>query len=85
MSYDKTNSGTLGRNKDKNPDDPEQEKWPDHKGMINVDGNDYYLSAWVKTNSNTGEKFFSLKVKRKESDAKPEPKPQADFDDDIPF
>jgi hypothetical protein len=43
MSYDNTNSGMLARN-----DKKETEKHPDFKGSINVDGVDYWLSAWVR-------------------------------------
>ena len=43
MSYDNTNSGMLARN-----DRKEKETHPDFKGSINVDGVDYWLSAWVK-------------------------------------
>jgi len=58
MAYDNTNSGTLGKNKN-----PKSDKSPEYTGRLNVDGTDYYLSAWVKENSKTGEKFFSLSVK----------------------
>lgn len=60
-NYDNTNRGSLGKNKRK-----EQDKHPDYSGQINVDGRDYWLSAWLKTNNSTGEKFFSLAVKPKE-------------------
>ena len=43
MSYDNTNSGMLARN-----DKKETEKHPDFKGSINVDGVEYWLSAWVR-------------------------------------
>ena len=52
------NGGTLGKNKDK-----KKETHPDYSGKINVEGKAYYLSAWVKTNKQTGEKFFSLACK----------------------
>lgn len=67
MSFDNTNKGTLGKNKRKT-----QDTHPEYSGQINIDGVEYWLSGWVKTNANTNEKFFSLSVKRK--DAKPEPK-----------
>lgn len=76
--YDNTNSGALFKN-----DKKESEKHPDYKGSINVDGTDYWLSAWLKT-SKQGTKFMSLSVSPK--DAKPaKSKPQADDFDDAPF
>jgi len=61
MPYDNTNKGILGRNKRK-----EKDTHPDHSGSINIEGVEYWLSAWIKTNNSTGEKFFSLSVKPKE-------------------
>jgi hypothetical protein len=90
--YDNTNRGSLGKNKRK-----EKDTHPDYAGQINVDGRDYWLSAWLKTNNQTGEKFFSLAVKPKEvkagvqgndgfGDQPPARRPaKDDFDDSIPF
>jgi len=86
--YDNTNRGALFRN-----DRKEKDTHPDHQGQINVEGVEYWLSAWVKT-SKKGQKFFSLSVKPKEqsastNDVKREAAasspPPPDFDDDIPF
>jgi hypothetical protein len=87
MSYDNTNSGMLARN-----DKKETEKHPDFKGSINVDGVEYWLSAWVKEGKPggkmAGRKFFSLSVSPKEQSApKAAPQKAASFDqldDDIP-
>lgn len=60
MAYDNTNSGALFKN-----DRKETEKQPDYTGKINVDGKDYYLSAWVnevQSGANTGKKYFGIKV-----------------------
>ena len=84
MSYDNTNSGMLARN-----DKKVTEKHPDFKGSKNVDGVDYWLSAWVREGKEGGKmegrKFFSLSVSPKEQAA---PKPKAtsfdQLDDDIP-
>ena len=87
MSYDNTNSGMLSRN-----DRKEKDTHPDFKGSINVDGVDYWLSAWVKEGKPggkmEGKKFFSLSVSPKEQTARAAaPQKAASFDqldDDIP-
>lgn len=85
MSYDNTNSGILARN-----DRKESDNHPDFTGSINVDGVDYWLSAWTKEgkpgSKMEGRKFFSLSVKPKDAPApqrKPSRTPGAD--DSIPF
>lgn len=88
MAYDNTNKGTLGKNKERDSENPEHAKWPEYKGKINVDGKDYWLSGWVKENKENGEKFFSLSVTEKKAKGeKEEPKaaPAAELDSDIPF
>jgi hypothetical protein len=87
MAYEKRpNSGTLGKNQRKTED-----KHPEYAGEINVDGRDYWLSGWVKTNGQTGDKFFSLSVKPKEPDkkgagtAKPSSLEPLEPDDDLPW
>lgn len=88
MSYDNTNRGTLGKNKN-----PKSDKSPPYSGKLNIEGVDYWVSGWVKTNSTTGESFFSLSVKRAQSDGETAGKPvqnsvessERPFDDDIPF
>ena len=61
MEFDKTNTFTLGKGDKDKPEhaDKDTKNWPDYKGMINVEGKDYYLSAWIKENGQTKEKFFS--------------------------
>jgi hypothetical protein len=91
--YDNTNSGMIARNKNRSTD-----KHPEYTGSLNVDGVDYWVSAWVNTGRQgsklEGEKFFSIKINRKEqavrapATATPNrPKPGADsfHEDDIPF
>lgn len=75
--YDNTNSGALFRN------DKKSEKHPDYRGDINVNGVDYWISAWLKT-SKKGTKFMSLSVTEKESVQKSSPVVD-DFEEDLPF
>lgn len=82
-NYDNTNSGVLFKN-----DRREKDTQPTHTGSINIEGVDYWLSAWVKDGKSG--KFFSLAVKRKDQaqrQTEPQPAPAADdFEDsDIPF
>ena len=55
---DNTNKGTLNIN-DKQGND----KRPDMKGRINVDGKEYWLSAWEREGKNG--KFWSLSIEAK--------------------
>lgn len=88
MNYDNTNSGILSKN-----DRREKDTHPEYTGTINVDGVDYWLSAWVKERKDGSGKFFSLSVRPKEQRQapKPQPKPAAkaqgfdDMDSDVPF
>jgi hypothetical protein len=87
MTYDNTNTGILARNERK-----EKDSHPDYSGSINVDGQEYWLSAWVKEGKSgklEGKKFFSLSVKPKEAasdkSAAKSAKSAAPDDDDIPF
>ena len=87
QQYDNTNRGALFRNNRK-----EQDSHPDHTGSINIDGKEFYLNAWIKT-SQSGNKFFSLSVKPKDTNGEqgktPPPVAPAggggDLNDDIPF
>lgn len=76
MEYDNTNSGVLFKNESDN------EKAPNYKGKINVNGNDYEIAAWVRE-SKAGTKFLSLKV-QEPRDKKPKPKIE-DIESDLPF
>jgi uncharacterized protein (DUF736 family) len=78
--YDNTNSGALFANADRKTD-----KHPNARGTLNVEGREYWISAWTKV-SKKGEKYQSLSVQPK--DEQPAAKPQTDtapFNDDIPF
>jgi hypothetical protein len=65
MTYDNTNSGMLAANERKAKD-----THPTHTGFINVEGREYWVSAWVNTGKEggkmAGKKFFSLKLKPKD-------------------
>jgi uncharacterized protein (DUF736 family) len=78
MAYElKENSWTLFRNKKKTED-----KHPDYRGEINIDGNIYDLSAWTKE-TKTGEKYFSGLLSEKYVKSETEKKPEEDTD--LPF
>ena len=57
--YDNTNSGALFKNKDKKTDNH-----PDYRGSINVNGQEFWISSWLKT-AKSGEKYMSLSVQPK--------------------
>ena len=74
-TYDNTNSGLLAKN-----DKQGNESRPDYRGSINVDGREYWLSAWIKQGRDgtklAGQKYMSLSVKPKDA---PVPAPVDDF------
>lgn len=87
MAYDNTNTGILMRNERK-----ESDAHPEYTGSINVDGHEYWLSAWVKegkaSSKMAGKKFFSLALRQKEERTRPKSLGNfvpSDDDDDIPF
>ena len=72
-------SGVLFKN-----DKKDTEKHPDYKGNIMVDGQEYWLSAWIKEGKMG--KFMGLAVSPR--DAQPpasKPLPKNLDDDSIPF
>ena len=91
-NYDNTNRGVLFKN-----DRKEKDTHPNMKGSINVEGVEYWVSAWTKDGQNG--KFISLSLTPKEQTqtaeqvaqkAVPPQRQQAapvvqDLDDDIPF
>jgi uncharacterized protein (DUF736 family) len=56
MSYDNTNTAVIFKNNKK-----ENEKHPDYRGTINVDGRELEISLWIKEGK--AGKFFSGKIK----------------------
>ena len=92
-NYDNTNRGVLFKN-----DRKEKDTQPNMKGSINVEGVEYWVSAWTKEGQNG--KFISLSLTPKETTqtaaqaaqhaAPPQRQQQAapvvqDLDEDIPF
>lgn len=83
--YDDTNRGALFRN-----DRRENDRQPTHTGHINIEGREYWLSAWVKEGQKG--KYFSLSAKPKDGQQATRPQRTeqrgagpAPLDDDIPF
>ena len=60
MEYSNENRGSIFKN-----DKKEEEKHPDMTGSLNVNGTDYWISAWKKT-SKAGTSFLSLSVRPKQ-------------------
>ncbi len=87
--YDNTNRGQIWPN-----DRKEKDTHPDFKGSVNVDGTEYWVSAWKRkpdANPKAPSLSFSLQKKDEQQAAQQAPAQQtasggADFDDsDIPF
>lgn len=90
--YDNTDKGVLFKNQRKTTDNH-----PDYTGSLNVGGQEFWLSAWIKTGQKG--KFMSLSIQPKEQQRAPAPqrsitqraipaqraRANADMDDDIPF
>lgn len=62
QQYDDEMRGTLFINQDKDPKNPEHEKWPDRTGKIQINGIKYKISGWIKYPKNGGDPFLSLSV-----------------------
>lgn len=55
--YDNENRGVLFKN-----DKKETDNHPDYKGRIDVNGQEYWLSAWIRDRKGTNQKYMSLSV-----------------------
>jgi len=80
MENRKDNSGVLFKS-----DKRDNDRAPHYKGNITVNGQDFWLSAWIKEGK--GGKFMGLALSPKEQQAKPSERSKAtNFDDeDLPF
>ena len=79
MEYDNTNRGVLFKN-----DRKETERHPEYKGSINVDGQEFWLSAWVKDGKSG--KFMSLSIQPKNDQLQRQPEAaHAASEQDVPF
>lgn len=83
--YDNTNRGSIWKNQKK-----ETENHPDFTGELNVNGVEFWVSAW-KRKEGASEKApalsFTVKPKdeAKKSPGGSKPTTRDDFDSDIPF
>jgi uncharacterized protein (DUF736 family) len=59
--FDNTNRGALFKN-----DKEGNENRPDYKGPMNVNGEEWQIAAWLKTDRN-GKKFMSVTIQPKQS------------------
>lgn len=75
MAYDNTNSGLLAKNTRR-----EKDTHPAYTGSINIEGRDYWISAWVKEGREgtklEGQKYFSLSVKPKDEQPQQQRRPE---------
>ena len=69
MEYDNSTRGSIFKN-----DKKEEERHPDMTGTLNVNGTDYWISAWKKT-SKAGTSFLSLSVRPKQEDPRQSSQP----------
>lgn len=79
-TYDNTNRGVLFKN-----DTGGNPKRPQYRGSLNVGGEEFNISAWIKESRKDGSKFMSLSVEPK--NARPKAAKQdapAFIDDDLP-
>ena len=81
--YDNEKRGVLFKN-----DRKEKDTHPDYRGSCEIEGIEYWMSAWVKEGKSG--KFMSFSFQPKEGQARPAHNAQAvadndGFDDDVPF
>ena len=86
MQYDNNLKGVLFVNDKKDKNNPEDKK-PDMTGNCEIDGTEYWVSAWKRTGTNSGKTFLSLSLQKKDADQAPTGKPNFVGKDgnDLPF
>jgi len=78
LAYEKREgSGALFKN-----DRKEQDSHPDYKGDILINGQEFWLSAWIKT-AGSGTKFMSISAQPKQKGPPPMTTPQTSIEDDL--
>lgn len=80
MEYDNTNRGSIWKNEKK-----ETDTHPDFTGTIDVEGVEYWVSAWKRkegANPNAPALSFSIKAKEQQQ---PGPSSESMREDDIDF
>ena len=60
MEYDNTNRGAIFKNERQTND-----RQPGYTGSLDVEGKEYWMSAWVKT-AKSGKKYFSVAITPKD-------------------
>lgn len=83
MSYDNTNRGSIWPN-----DRKERDTHPDFKGSLNVNGQEFWVSAWKRkpdANPKAPSLSFSIQPKDEGQSYESGKMQDQDFDDDIPF
>jgi hypothetical protein len=85
VSYvQKEGQGSLFKN------DREKDTHPDYKGSITINGQEFWLSAWIKEGNKGKWMSLSAQPKEKQQEAPRRaparaPAPRDDMDSDIPF
>ena len=84
QQFDNTNTGVLFKNKDKVTN-----RHPDYRGTLNVNGETFWISGWIKVAGNNarnpGEKFMSLAVTPQRSDTYAPKDDDYDPEEHVPF
>ena len=74
-------TGALFKN-----DRKERPSHPDYRGDCEINGEKFWIAAWIKKSEKDGRTYMSLAFRPKEEQAKPKPKTPTITDaDDIPF
>ena len=68
------NTGILRRNQDKDPNNPEHEKWSDYRGKADIGGVPYWIAGYIREGQYG--KFLSLTFSHR--DPRPEPREDAE-------